>query len=146
MVRGICCLRPGVPGLSDNIRVRSVVGRFLEHSRIFWFGAGKEDPLQGEYYIGSADWMYRNLQTRVEAAAPVQGAAQRQLLWDILQVCLEDRRSAWELLSDGTYRPPNWSDLAADDPRAMGTHQRLMQFHRLRSEARRGSAASDPSA
>lgn len=142
VVRGFCCLRPGVPGLSETIRVRSIVGRFLEHSRIFWFGAGAEDPLDGEFFIGSADWMYRNLQTRVEAATPVQGRPQRQLLWDILQMCLEDIRSSWEMLPDGAYRHLLVPEGAADDPRLLGLHQRLMQYHRQRSEARRGSDAA----
>lgn len=143
IVRGFCCLRPGVPGLSENIRVRSIVGRFLEHSRIFWFGAGQEDPLQGEFYIGSADWMYRNLQTRVEAATPVLGVQQRKLLWDILQFCLEDRRSAWEMQPDGSYRALNWGDLPPDDPRALGLHARLMQYHRQRHQARVGTSPAD---
>ncbi|MBL9141608.1 MAG: polyphosphate kinase 1, partial [Phycisphaerae bacterium] len=140
IVRGFCCLRPGVPGLSENIRVRSLLGRFLEHSRIFWFGAGQDEPLQGEYIIGSADWMYRNLQTRVEAATPVRGAAQRQELWDILQMCLEDRRSSWEMLPDGSYRPFATGDTSADDPASLGVHARMMQYHRQRFEARRGRA------
>lgn len=140
IVRGFCCLRPGVPGLSENIRVRSIVGRFLEHSRIFWFGAGQDDPMDGDFFIGSADWMYRNLQTRVEAATPVQGREQRRLLWDVLQACLEERRSAWDMQSDGTYRAVALGDLAADDPRAIGLHQRLMAYHRLRAEERRGAA------
>jgi polyphosphate kinase len=144
VVRGFCCLRPGVPGLSENIRVRSIVGRFLEHSRIFWFGAGAEDPLEGEFLIGSADWMYRNLQTRVEAATPVQGRSQRQVLWDILRMCLEDLRSSWEMQPDGTYRHLLVPDGADDDPRHLGLHQRLMLHHRQRCEARRGPAGAGP--
>lgn len=136
VVRGFCCLRPGVAGLSENIRVRSIVGRFLEHSRIFWFGAGQDDPLAGDFFIGSADWMYRNLQTRVEAATPVLGADARRTLWDILQVCLEDRRSAWQMQPDGTYRQLDCADLAADDPRAMGTHARLIALSRDRAAVR----------
>ena len=72
IVRGFCWLRPGVPGMSENIRVIRVIGRFLEHGRIFWFRNGQEDPLDGEFYIGSADWMYRNLNTRVEAVCPIE--------------------------------------------------------------------------
>ena len=74
VVRGLCCLAPGVPGVTDNMRVRSVVGRFLEHSRIFHFAAGSDDPLEGEFLIGSADWMHRNLSGRVEAVVPIRHA------------------------------------------------------------------------
>src|SRR5213078_2127567 len=71
-VRGFCCLKPGVAGQSENIRVISVIGRFLEHSRIFFFRNGFESALEGEFYLGSADWMYRNLLERVEAVVPVE--------------------------------------------------------------------------
>ncbi|MFM7808099.1 MAG: polyphosphate kinase 1, partial [Planctomycetota bacterium] len=111
VVRGFCCLKPGVPGLSDNIRVRSILGRFLEHSRIFWFQNGAVDPLDGEFFIGSADWMYRNLQTRVEAATPITQPAHRARLWEVLQTCLEDRRQAWQMQSDGSYAKVPWRDL-----------------------------------
>ena len=136
VVRGFCCLRPSMPGLSGNIRIRSIVGRFLEHSRIFWFGAGKEDPLDGDFFIGSADWMYRNLQTRVEAATPIESRELRRDLWEVLQACLEDRRSAWQMQADGTYRQLDSSDLAADDPRAIGTHARLAEHYAQRAAAR----------
>jgi polyphosphate kinase len=98
IVRGICTLRPGVPGLSESIRVVSVLGRFLEHSRILRFGNGG-DP---DYYIGSADWRPRNVRRRVEVVAPVRDAACRRQLDEILQTQLADS-DAWELLSDGTY-------------------------------------------
>ena len=126
IVRGFCCLRPGVPGLSDNIRVRSVVGRFLEHSRIFWFQAGKENPLDGDMYIGSADWMYRNLQTRVEAATPILLVQHRARLWEVIQTCLNDCRQSWQMRGDGTYQRVAWDHLDAKDPRAIGVHQYLM--------------------
>ncbi len=126
IVRGFCCLRPGVPGLSDNIRVRSVVGRFLEHSRIFWFQAGKENPLDGDMYIGSADWMYRNLQTRVEAATPILLVEHRARLWEVIQTCLNDCRQSWQMRGDGTYQRVAWDHLDAQDPRAIGVHQYLM--------------------
>ena len=126
IVRGFCCLRPGVPGLSDNIRVRSVVGRFLEHSRIFWFQAGKENPLDGDMYIGSADWMYRNLQTRVEAATPILLVEHRARLWEVIQTCLNDCRQSWQMRGDGTYQRVAWDHLDAKDPRAIGVHQYLM--------------------
>ena len=142
IVRGFCCLRPAMPGLSQNIQIRSVVGRFLEHSRIFWFGAGKPDPLDGDFYIGSADWMYRNLQTRVEAATPVRSRDARGTLWDILQICLDDRRSSWQMQPDGTYRQIDCAPLAPEDPSAVGVHARLAAYYldraALQAQARRG--------
>jgi polyphosphate kinase len=128
MVRGFCCLRPGVPGLSENIRVISVLGRFLEHSRIFHFGCGKPDPLDGDWYISSADWMYRNLNNRVEAAAPVQGRSARAKLLRIIQVMTADRRGAWELGSDGAYRQRLPGPESAPDSIAIqGTFETLMR-------------------
>ncbi len=103
IVRGLCCLAPGVPGLTENIRIRSIVGRFLEHSRIFHFAAGSDDPLEGEFLIGSADWMHRNLSERVEAAVPIVERRLRARLWEILEICLADRRNAWEMQPDGSY-------------------------------------------
>jgi polyphosphate kinase len=135
IVRGICCLRPGVAGLSDNIRVRSLVGRYLEHSRIYFFGTsgpesaagsagldraagspelagsaigdaaatGPAVPEGGEYYIGSADMMPRNLDRRVEAVVPVVGADLRARLCEILEINLADDVLAWELGGDGTW-------------------------------------------
>jgi polyphosphate kinase len=100
IVRGICCLRAGVPGLSDNIRVRSIVGRFLEHSRIFYFAHGPEGP---EYYLASADLMPRNLDRRVEVVFPVEQRDLCDRLRDILEVGLADDAEAWDLLPDGTW-------------------------------------------
>lgn len=136
IVRGFCCLRPSMPGLSQNIRIRSIVGRYLEHSRVFWFGAGQENPLDGDFFIGSADWMYRNLQTRVEAATPIRSRDARLELWEILQFCLEDCRSAWQMQPDGTYRQVESTGVAAGHPSLLGTHLRLEQYHRARSAAR----------
>ena len=99
IIRGICCLRPGVKGVSERIRVISIVGRFLEHSRIFYFANGG----QSEYYFGSADWMHRNFDRRVEAVAPVEDASLHGRLWSLLETCLRDNRQAWELAADGTY-------------------------------------------
>jgi len=102
-VRGFCCIRAGVEGLSENIRVVSIVGRFLEHSRIFHFGKGMADPLDGEWYIGSADWMHRNLSDRVEAAAPVCDRGAKERLLRIFEVMQADQRKAWDLQPDGSY-------------------------------------------
>ncbi|CAN5761112.1 polyphosphate kinase 1 [soil metagenome] len=104
-IRGFCCLRPGVAGLSENITVTSIVGRYLEHSRLFCFGAGKADPVDADWFIGSADWMHRNLEQRVEAVCPVLDPAARQKLLRVIEVMSHDRRSAWELSSDGKYVP-----------------------------------------
>ncbi len=128
IVRGFCCLRPGVPGLSENIRVMSVVGRFLEHSRLFHFADGRDDPVQGDWYIGSADWMYRNLSARVEAACPVKDPDARRRLMRIVGVMLADRACAWDLSPAGTYSrrtPPPDADPAS--PAAMGTFTTFMQ-------------------
>ncbi|MFA5885552.1 MAG: polyphosphate kinase 1 [Acidimicrobiia bacterium] len=100
IVRGICCLRPQVPGLSENIRVRSLVGRYLEHSRIYRFGA---DPATADWYIGSADLMPRNLDRRVEALALVNDLALRERLEDILAIELSDTALAWALNADGSW-------------------------------------------
>lgn len=127
-VRGFCCLRPGLRGLSENIRVVSVVGRFLEHSRIFHFGAGKEDPLDGEWFIASADWMYRNLNNRVEAATPIFDPGARRKLAHILSTMARDHRCAWDLNPDGTYTqrtPP--PDAEPDSPEVLGTFETLMR-------------------
>jgi polyphosphate kinase len=129
IVRGFCCLRPGVPGRTENIRVRSIVGRFLEHSRIFYFAAGFDDPLQGEFFIGSADWMFRNLSKRVEVVTPVLAREWKEKLWGILDICLRDRRQAWVLGEDGAYSQLRPNDVA-DGPEALGTHAALMEHAR----------------
>ncbi|HXV16408.1 MAG TPA: polyphosphate kinase 1 [Gemmatimonadaceae bacterium] len=99
IVRGICCLRPGVPGVSDHIRVLSIVGRFLEHSRVFYFANSGEE----EFYFGSADWMPRNFDRRVEAVAPVEDTTLHPRLRSLLDTCLSDNRQAWDLHADGSY-------------------------------------------
>ena len=119
IIRGICCLRPGVPGVSDNIRVLSIIGRFLEHARIFYFtNDGAE-----EIYIGSADWMPRNLDRRVEAITPIEEPAAVQELKDIVDIMLTDNRHAWELDADGvfTQRTPG------PDGDSRSTHDLLME-------------------
>ena len=103
IVRGSCMIRPGEPGLSQTIHVRSVVGRFLEHSRIFYFANGGEE----EVYIGSADWMTRNLDRRVEVVAPVLDAKLKKYLKDtVLAAYLRDNVKARVLKPDGTYEMP----------------------------------------
>jgi polyphosphate kinase len=126
VVRGLCCLAPGVPGLTENLRIRSIVGRFLEHSRIYHFAAGSDDPLEGEFLIGSADWMQRNLSERVEAVVPIAERRHRARLWEILEVCLADRRNAWELQADGSYAQLFPED--DDEVAAAGTHTAMMRL------------------
>ena len=136
IIRGFCCLRPGVPGRSEGIRIRSIIGRFLEHSRIFHFAAGQEQPLDGEFFIGSADWMVRNLSGRVEVVAPVTARASKERLWEILEICLHDQRQAWVLGSDGSYsqlRPEAGMEGRAEGPASMGTHQALMKLAQSRA-------------
>ncbi|NJO42994.1 MAG: polyphosphate kinase 1 [Cyanobacteria bacterium RU_5_0] len=99
IVRGICCLRPGIKGVSENIRVISIVGRFLEHSRVFYFHNNRQEEL----YIGSADWMPRNLDRRVEAVTPIEDPDLAKDLEEILGIMLSDNRQAWELQPDGSY-------------------------------------------
>ena len=118
VVRGICCLRPGVPRISERIRVVSIIGRFLEHSRIFSFANGGEE----EFYIGSADWMPRNFDRRVEAVVPVDDPALHERLRSLLATCLADNRQAWDLASDGTYLQRS----AAGEPER-STHALLLQ-------------------
>ena len=100
IVRGACCLRPGVPGLSENITVRALVGRFLEHSRVYWFGNNGKS----EIYCSSADWLERNLLRRVETCFPILDPtlADRVFLEE-LDCCLRDNTQAWQLSADGNY-------------------------------------------
>jgi polyphosphate kinase len=100
IIRGVCALRPGVPGVSENIGVRSIVGRFLEHSRVFYFENGGEP----EMFCASADWMERNFFRRVEIAFPIQRDTHRKRILQDLDLCLRDNTQAWELQSDGSYK------------------------------------------
>ncbi len=99
IVRGVCALRPGVPGVSENIEVRSIVGRFLEHSRVFYFANGGD----GEIYCSSADWMERNFFHRVEVAFPIERPSHRQRILEDLRLALADNSQSWRLLPDGRY-------------------------------------------
>jgi polyphosphate kinase len=105
IVRGMCCLRPGVPGVSQNIRVRSIVGRFLEHSRVYWFANGGEE----RFYLASADLMERNLDRRIETGFPIEGKKLQQRVRKELDLYLSDNTSAWQLQSDGQYQRPSTS-------------------------------------
>jgi polyphosphate kinase len=99
IVRGICCLRPGIPGVSDRIKVISIVGRFLEHSRIYYFANNGDEEL----YFGSADWMPRNFDRRVEVITPIEDRGLHSRVCSLLETSLADNRLAWDLHPDGTY-------------------------------------------
>lgn len=136
-VRGICCLRPGVPGLSENIRVISIVDRFLEHARILYFHHGGA----GRTFISSADWMPRNLDLRQELLVPVDDPASRKRLLSILNCCLADNTHAWELQSDGSYRRLS----PGDQPAVRSQEELYLQAKRaLKTEQRRKRTAFEP--
>jgi polyphosphate kinase len=115
IVRGVCAVRPGVPGVSDNIRVVSVVGRFLEHSRVYWFGNDGSPDL----YLASADWMERNFFRRVETAFPILQPQHRERIFRDMETYLADNTNAWELQSDGTYARVNVSNTPSVDSQAL---------------------------
>jgi polyphosphate kinase len=125
IIRGICCLIPGVPGLSENVRVRSIVGRYLEHSRIYRFANGRGPGLP-TLLIGSADLMPRNLDRRVEALVPVDEPELQERLEAILEVNLADDTLAWELDADGSWHH-------VDGARSVDTHLRLQAIARTRA-------------
>jgi len=146
IVRDICRLRPGVDGVSETVDVYSVVGRFLEHSRIYYFANGADPDRPGEeggtpeYYVGSADWMTRNLDNRVEAVAPVEDPALREQLRFVLALSLADNRRCWEMSPDGTY-----TQRRPDGDRVVDTQAVLMAETRAASE-REGATRGIPCA
>ena len=125
IVRDTCRLRPGIPGLSDNVRVVSVVGRFLEHTRIYHFGGGGAP----EYFIGSADCMKRNLESRVETLAPVEDPRLQVQLQQIIDIQLADQRSAWEMRSDGSYV----QRIPQSESEALGSQQQMIELASARN-------------
>lgn len=129
LIRGFSCLRPQLDGISENIRVISVIGPFLEHSRIFYFRNGQGNEIDGRFLIGSADWMHRNLYGRVEVMAPVEDRAAKEKIWEALQTMIIDRRYAWEMGEDGIYhqRQP------ANPEEQVGCQDLLCERARMRS-------------
>ena len=123
-VRGICCLRPGVPGVSENIRVVSIVGRFLEHSRVYAFQRGDETRV----LMGSADLMPRNLDSRVELVAPVEDPVLKAELLDVLERCFADNANAWELDADGV-----WTRLTPANGQRRSVQEELRERHAARA-------------
>ncbi len=121
IVRGMCCLRPGVPGLSENIRVISIIGRFLEHSRIYYFYNGGDEQV----LIGSADWMTRNLDRRVEAIVPIEDPNIAKDIHEIIGIMLADNRQAWDLQSDGSYIQRQMNP----GGHSISSHQLLMELN-----------------
>jgi len=133
IVRDICRLRPGVQGVSENVSVRSIVGRFLEHSRVFYFRHGGDE----QFYIGSADWMTRNLDNRVEAVTPVEDEELQERLRGVIRLNLRDNRRAWEMQPDGSYR-----QLRPDGEPTVDTHAWLMR--EAKQPADSAGAADEP--
>ena len=111
IVRGFCCLRPGVKGLSENIRVHSIIGPFLEHSRVFVFQAGQKNLIDGKIYISSSDWMNRNLSRRVEVAAPIEKLSLKEKILEYLEMLIVDKRLGWAMDASGQYHLKGPTDL-----------------------------------
>jgi len=132
IIRSICCLRPGVPGVSENIRVRSIIGRYLEHSRIYRFGSDVRGP---RYFIGSADLMARNLDQRVEVVAPVEDEVLVERLREVLDANLADDRLAWELEPEGRWQK-------VPTVRGFDVQEYLIDAARRRSDSGSGSGSN----
>jgi polyphosphate kinase len=132
-VRGICCLRPGVPGVSENIRVISIVGRFLEHSRVYTFQRGEETRV----LMGSADLMPRNLDSRVELVTPVEDSGLRAELLDVLERCFAENANAWELDAEG-----NWARLEPANGQRRSVQEELRERHAARAAEQLAATAS----
>jgi polyphosphate kinase len=122
IVRGFCCLKPGIKKLSENIKVISIIGRFLEHSRVFYFANGSDNIHDAEFFIGSADWMHRNLHNRVELITPIYDNKLKDKLWEFIEVMLQDNRQAWVLNQDGSYT----QIVPKENEAEKGTHLQLM--------------------
>jgi polyphosphate kinase len=137
LVRGFSILAPA-PEVEGYLRLTSIVGRYLEHSRIFYFRNGMKREVDGDFYLGSADWMHRNLESRVEVVTPVADEALRQELWEVLRLYLADRRSAWAMQPDGTYELRGSQGTGAASAQD-GAQQALML--RARREAKRRAPA-----
>lgn len=126
-VRGFCCIKPQIDGISDNIRVYSILGRFLEHSRFFVFQAGQELLVDADFYIGSADWMHRNLHNRVEVIAPIYDNKAKRKLTDFITILENDFDNRWELKSTGVYEQLKKNQSNINNP--AGTHEQMMKYY-----------------
>jgi polyphosphate kinase len=137
IVRDTCRLRPGIPHLSDNVRVLSIIDRFLEHARIFYFRNGGKE----EYYLGSADLMKRNLESRVEAVFPVEAPPLKKKLRLLLDTQMNDRRSAWEMQPDGSYvqhQPKSEKEVGSQQALINWTEKQYREATRLRKRKTQG--------
>ncbi len=142
IVRGICCLRPGIPGVSDRIKVISIVGRFLEHSRIYYFANNGDEEL----YFGSADWMPRNFDRRVEVITAIEDRSLHPCVTALLETCLADNRQAWDLAPDGTYtqRKPGTRPVVSTHERLLLNSWGLLPLPPAKENGANGSHAGNP--